>query len=186
MIEQPCRDLGHFRDGLLESLGVCLRGLAEAADLAHVLQCRRADLVLIGRWIKVVESFDVSAHASILGVRRPTGSTSLREAALDRQPILLCRLLPRPLRSPLVEDLRLGDVLPMRAFCLGDAGLLFCTRPAGSHNRSAGRGRWSGRAIPGATARLGTRYRAVGSLRTDRIRLTGGGRSNRENRAAQD
>ena len=70
LVEQARGDLCDGVHRSLKRLGVDLRGLREAADLAHVLLCRRADL-LVGRVrLEVVEGADVSTHAPI--VHRPS------------------------------------------------------------------------------------------------------------------
>ena len=71
LAEQALAHRGHLVDGPLERLGVRLRRLREAADLADVLERGCADLVLGGRWIEVMECSDVAAHASRLAAPRP-------------------------------------------------------------------------------------------------------------------
>ena len=62
--QQMQRGVGDLVDRARERLLVGARGLGEAADLPHVLKGGRSDLVLGGGRIEVVESSDVSAHAS--------------------------------------------------------------------------------------------------------------------------
>src|SRR3982074_2108139 len=66
LVEQLARDARDTVHGTLESRRVCLRGLGEAADLAHVLKRSRADLVIARGWLEVVKGTDVSAHTAIL------------------------------------------------------------------------------------------------------------------------
>src|SRR5205085_4228205 len=49
-------------DGAIERLGVRLRGLRGAADLAHVLKRRPVYLLGARRGLEVVESLDVATH----------------------------------------------------------------------------------------------------------------------------
>ena len=73
------RDLGHFLDGALERGRVRLRGLGEAADLAHILHRRRAHLVLARGGLEVVERSDVSAHAPKVAPPRRGGKGVARD-----------------------------------------------------------------------------------------------------------
>jgi hypothetical protein len=56
----------------LERVVVGMRRALGAADLADVLECRGADLIVTRRWLKVVERSDVSAHAPIVAGSRST------------------------------------------------------------------------------------------------------------------
>src|SRR4051794_18731111 len=64
LLEQLPRRLGHRVDRAVERLGVGLRRLGEAADLADVLQGGGAHLVLVGRRGEVVQRPDVAAHGA--------------------------------------------------------------------------------------------------------------------------
>ena len=96
----------HLVHRVLERLGVGLRGLREATDLADVLEGRGAHLVLGGGRLEVVEGADVAAHA--LRLVRQSVSGGRRSA---RPAPWLAPLWPsswpwprsrrqRPLRSP--------------------------------------------------------------------------------------
>src|SRR5207249_589106 len=65
-VEQPRRGERDLLDGTLEDLGVRLRGLRRAADLAYVLQRRVVYLAVRRGRLEVVECSDVSAHVHSL------------------------------------------------------------------------------------------------------------------------
>jgi hypothetical protein len=71
LVEQRERDRGDLVDRPHERGFVRFRRRRGAADLAHVLERSRADLVLGGRWVEGVERLDVSAHGFELR-RRPS------------------------------------------------------------------------------------------------------------------
>jgi predicted ATPase len=79
LVEQAPRDLGDVLDRALEGLLVRLRRLAVAADLAHVLERRRARLFTARRRLDVVERVDGSAHAESLA--RGWGTSERLQAA---------------------------------------------------------------------------------------------------------
>src|SRR6266511_4114500 len=64
-VEEPLRRVCDSVHCPVESLGVRLRRLREAADLAHVLQGGGVDVLFPRRWLEVVERLDVSAHFDI-------------------------------------------------------------------------------------------------------------------------
>jgi hypothetical protein len=70
-MEQASADGRDFVDGCVEGGFVCLGWLVEAADLPDELQRGVADLLVGHGRIEVKEIFDVSAHARIIGKRRP-------------------------------------------------------------------------------------------------------------------
>src|SRR5438270_1181524 len=80
-------------DGAIERLGVRLRGLRGAADLAHVLKRRPVYLLGARRGLEVVESLDVATHAgkrtepprSARGRGRKRGGESARAKARGRK-----------------------------------------------------------------------------------------------------
>ena len=82
-VEQLPGRLDNRFDRLLEGLGVRLGGLGRAADLAHVLQRRRLDLVLGRGWIEIVEGPDISAHEADSRAVRP-----VRQSPWERYEIL--------------------------------------------------------------------------------------------------
>src|SRR3954470_19631639 len=62
--EKVLGDVCDLLNGAVERLLVGGRRLREAADLAHVLQCGGADLVVGGGRLEVVERSDVAAHSA--------------------------------------------------------------------------------------------------------------------------
>ena len=82
-------------DCAVECRFVCLRRLAEAAQFANELERRSADFVRRGRRFKIMQGFNVSAHAgTVQALWRTRQREILREARL--QPV---RALSRPERS---------------------------------------------------------------------------------------
>src|SRR5579884_1336118 len=68
----------HLGDRIGEGLLVDPRGLREAADLAHVLERGRLDLLTGGRRLAVVEGSDVPAHAASVAARKtPRGAVDV-------------------------------------------------------------------------------------------------------------
>src|SRR5262245_41762289 len=59
-IQQPAHDVRHLVNGPRESLPIRLGWPREAAYLSHELQGCRSDLLLGGRWLKIVQSLDAS------------------------------------------------------------------------------------------------------------------------------
>ena len=77
VVEQVRGDVRDLVDGAGEDGFVGLRRLRRAADLAHVLERRRADLVVRRARLEVVERSDVPAHGfSSRGQRQPAASAS--------------------------------------------------------------------------------------------------------------
>src|SRR5262245_17211616 len=64
--DQPCGRSRDLVNGVLEDRFVLARGPRRAAQLAHELQCGRADLLFCRGRLKVGERLDVPAHTSIL------------------------------------------------------------------------------------------------------------------------
>src|SRR6185436_5515597 len=62
LVDQLTRRFGHGVDGAVEGLLVGLRRAVEAAELAHELQRRGANLLVGRRRLEVVEVADVAAH----------------------------------------------------------------------------------------------------------------------------
>jgi len=62
-IEQFARRLGDVGDGMLESGFVRFGWMGESAEFAYELNRRRANLVFGSRRRKVMERFDIAAHA---------------------------------------------------------------------------------------------------------------------------
>src|SRR5262245_66176569 len=60
--QQPARCLRHIIDGSIERGLVGLRGLREAAQLAHELECRGMNLVLGRRRLEVEQRANVASH----------------------------------------------------------------------------------------------------------------------------
>src|SRR5215212_7387324 len=83
-VEQPRRDLDDLVDRAIEGFLIRLRGLRRAADLAHVLERRGADLLLGGGWLEVVKGADVAAHAYEVTPGRPGWWYASDSEALDR------------------------------------------------------------------------------------------------------
>ena len=80
-VEQPLRRGCDLLDCAREGFLVRLRRLREAADLAHVLERGRLDLVPRRRRLEVVERVDVSAHGRLL--RRAGGLISVAAVGLE-------------------------------------------------------------------------------------------------------
>src|SRR3954462_15543609 len=62
-LQQMLGNVGDLVHGLIECFFVSLRGLGEAADLSNKLKRRRTDFVIRRRRQKIMQSFNVSAHA---------------------------------------------------------------------------------------------------------------------------
>src|SRR5262249_27586362 len=79
--EQLPRHLGSAADGVREGRLVRPRGPGEAGELAHELECGRADLVVGDGRLEVEERLDVSAHANGLPASNERYGAPAREAA---------------------------------------------------------------------------------------------------------
>ena len=130
--------VGHLVHRTLERLGVRLRRLREAADLADVLERRGADLVLSRRRLEVVERSDVAAHASRLAPGRPRSPRRRRTA---RAPCRRrCRTgsprsrRPAPRSGPQPPLKRMPGIRPSPQRCSGTI------RPIASSTRSVSAG----------------------------------------------
>lgn len=70
LLHQVARHPGHLIDGALELRLVRLRRLLYTADLAHVLQRRRANFLFGRGWRKIEQRTNVAAHVSIVNTER--------------------------------------------------------------------------------------------------------------------
>ena len=76
LIEQALGGLGDGFDGAIERLAVAGGGGAESGDFAHILQCRRSDVVFA----------DLGGHRSAECLDASTHVTSVNDTAENRAP----------------------------------------------------------------------------------------------------
>src|SRR5580704_2446319 len=178
LAQQPRRNLRDILHRAFERRCVRLRRLGETADLAHVLQSRRAYLVLGRGGLEVVESPDIATHtervaglatACSLGSPRAQKTSERLGQCAGRQH--KAKRSPR-LRSVAIIHTRAVQAMPRRAIddCLRDPRV---GRDPGDHRRRVGALREDRRTLNHPAARA-IRTRQADHKSADRIVVQNG------------